>query len=63
MTKATLSDGQKYRLAQAQKILDLFEEANGRPANNVRELELWVASPEARATLDKSHGKDGKIIP
>jgi hypothetical protein len=63
MTKAASSDGQKYRLAQAQKILDLFQEANGRPASNVRELEKCVASPEGRATLDNHHDQDGKIIP
>jgi hypothetical protein len=40
-----------HRLAQAQRILDLFETANGRPARNVEELEKWIASPEGEAIL------------
>jgi hypothetical protein len=37
-------DAYKYRLAQAQKLLDLYEEANGKPASTVEELDRWVGS-------------------
>jgi hypothetical protein len=51
----------KIRLAQ--KLLDLFEGANRRPASTREELEQWVASPEGRAAVADDRGKDGKIIP
>lgn len=54
---------ERYRHAQAQKLLDLFEGAHGRPASTVEELEQWVASPEGRAALAYDHTPDGKIIP
>ena len=57
------SDAQKYRLLQAQKILDLFKEANGRPATGIAELENWVATPEGRAVLSRHHDEHGKLIP
>jgi hypothetical protein len=37
-------DPYKYRLAQAQKLLDLYEEANGKPASTVEELDRWVGN-------------------
>ena len=61
--ETTRRDAEKYRLAQAQKLLDLFEGANGRPARTVEELERWVGSPEGRAATACDRGKDGKIIP
>jgi hypothetical protein len=54
---------ERYRLAQAQKLLDVFEGANGRPASTVEELAQWAASPEGRAALAYDRTKDGKIIP
>jgi hypothetical protein len=69
MAKHTMSDDEKqtraerYREAQAQKILDVFERAHGRPASTVEELAQWVASPEGQAALAYYRDKDGKIIP
>ncbi len=66
MPRATMTDAMKaerYRLAQAQKILVLFEGAHGRPASTVEELSKWVASPEGNAALAAHHGPDGKIDP
>jgi hypothetical protein len=56
-------DAHKYRLAQMQKIIDLFTEACGHPPRSVEELESWVASPEGKAALAYDHTPDGKIIP
>jgi hypothetical protein len=44
-------DAEAYRLAQAQRMLDLFETANGHPARSLEELEKWVVSPEGQAAL------------
>ncbi|MCK1418907.1 hypothetical protein IVB55_39470 [Bradyrhizobium sp. CW4] len=54
---------ERYRNAQAQKLLELFESAHGRPAKTVKELEQWVASPEGRAVTAKHRDEDGHIIP
>ena len=62
----TLSDQihvHRYRLAQAEKLLDLFNEVHGRPAATVEELEEWVKSPKGRAATACHRGKDGKIVP
>jgi hypothetical protein len=53
-----------YREAQAQKMLDLFAEATGKPVpSNVEEFEAWAASPEGEAALRHHGDADGKIIP
>jgi hypothetical protein len=57
------SDAAKYRLRQAQKLLDLFEDANGRPAKDGDELSAWFASPEGRKAIAYDCDKEGKIIP
>jgi hypothetical protein len=36
-----LSDAEKYRMAQAQTLLDGFERHHGRPARSTDELEEW----------------------
>jgi hypothetical protein len=55
---------ENYQLAQAQKILDVFQAANGRPARTIEELEKWVGSPEGQAALAIHHNpKTGKIDP
>jgi hypothetical protein len=41
-----------YRLAQAQRILDIFETTNGWPARNLEELTKWTTSPEGQAALE-----------
>ena len=42
-------DAHANRLAQMQKLLDLFLAAHsGRPARTVEELEEWVGSPEGQ---------------
>ena len=35
-------DAEMYRLAQATKMLRLFEQAHGRPARDTEELTAWV---------------------
>jgi hypothetical protein len=57
------SDAEKHRLAQAQKMLDLFEGAHGRPAETVDELEAWLNSPEGKRATAYDRTQDGKIIP
>ncbi len=52
-----------FRLRQAQKLLDLFEGAHGRPAITLEELEHWVGSAEGKAVLADHHTREGKIIP
>jgi hypothetical protein len=56
-------DAEKYRLLQVQKIMDLFEQNNGRPAATVEELEQWIGSPEGRAATAYDRDPRGKIIP
>lgn len=53
----------KYRLQQAQKLLDIFEDANGKSATSMKELEAWLTSPEGRAVLAYDLDAEGKIIP
>jgi len=55
--------GEHYRLAQAQKLLDLFEGAHGRRARTADELAQWLASPEGHAATAYDRAADGKIIP
>jgi hypothetical protein len=45
------SDAEVYRLAQAQKLLGLFEIAHGRPATSIDELTRWMQSPEGEAVV------------
>ena len=52
-----------YRIAQAQKLIDLFEGANGRPARTTKELVEWVDSPQGRAATAYHCNNDGKIMP
>jgi hypothetical protein len=56
-------DAEEYRLAQAQKLLDLFAGAHGRKAKTIKELEAWVSSPAGKAALAYDQTPDGKIIP
>ena len=55
--------GELYRLAQAQKMLDLFETANGRPAATTKELGRWLNSPEGIAATANHRTANGKIDP
>jgi hypothetical protein len=59
----TTTDGHKYRLAQTEKLLALFEGAQGRPAETIEELEAWVGSGEGKAACAYDRTRDGKIIP
>jgi len=52
-----------HRIAQAQKMLDLFESAKGRPARTIEEISEWIASPEGKKATAYDRGPDGKIIP
>ncbi len=42
-------DAEKYRLAQARKLLSLFEDAHGRPATTTEELFDWMVRQKAKA--------------
>jgi hypothetical protein len=55
--------GDAYRLAQAQKLIDLYETAHCRPPSSVKEMEDWAATPKGKAILAGHHDEDGKIIP
>jgi hypothetical protein len=44
-------------------LLDLFEEANGRPTSSVKELEKWARSRDGRALLAAHLDENGKITP
>jgi hypothetical protein len=53
----------KYRLKVAEKMLDLFKEAHGRPCQDPKELEDWAVTAEGKAAFARHRGPDGKIIP
>jgi len=53
----------KDRLAQAQKLIDLFIGANGRPPRSPEEVKKWIDTPEGKAALADHQTPDGKIIP
>jgi hypothetical protein len=55
--------GHQYRLLQAQRMLDLFKEANGRPAETTDELTAWWISPAGRRAKAYDLDPEGKIIP
>ena len=57
------SDADKYRIMQAQKIFDLFEEANGKPPANSDEITDWAKSPDGREVIGRHLDERGKIIP
>jgi FkbM family methyltransferase len=56
-------DATRYRYAQIQKLLDLFEATNGRPASTPEELNSWVGSPAGKAATARHHTPEGTIIP
>jgi hypothetical protein len=39
----------EYRMPTAEKLLDLYEEANGRPADTIADLTEWILSPPGKA--------------
>jgi hypothetical protein len=51
------------RLAQVQKLMDLFEDANGRPVRTTEELERWMQSPAGQAATADHLTTQGKVIP
>ena len=59
----TKEAAEAYRLAQAQKMLDLFEDAHGRPARTIEELSEWTVSAEGERATAYDRSQDGKIIP
>jgi hypothetical protein len=56
-------DNQKLRQARAQKMLELYVGANGRPPANMKELAEWMASPEGEAATAYDTDPHGQIIP
>lgn len=42
----TTRDAEKYRLRQAQVLLDLFEEAHARKASTMEELKAWIGAQD-----------------
>jgi hypothetical protein len=57
------SDAEKYRLAQVEKLFDLFEGAHGRPAATIEEVEEWLKTPEGKKATAYDRTPSGKIIP
>jgi hypothetical protein len=41
----------EYRIPQAQKLLDLYEEANSRPATTPEELIKWLSTAADKAAI------------
>jgi hypothetical protein len=41
----------EHRIPQAQKLLDLYEEANGRPATTLQELIKWLSTAAGKAAI------------
>jgi len=41
----------EFCLGHAEKVLEVFEAAHGRPAQSVRELEEWVASSRGKRAI------------
>jgi hypothetical protein len=57
-------DAEAYRRRQAQRLLDLFESAHGRPASTVEDLTTWAGTPEGQAALAvNSNPETGHIEP
>ena len=52
-----------YHLAQAAKLISLFEKEHGDGPKTVEELSTWVGSPEGKAALAPHHDANGHIIP
>jgi hypothetical protein len=50
-------------LQQAEKILSLFADANGRPARTMEELTAWAASADGKRYLSAFRDANGHIIP
>jgi putative tryptophan/tyrosine transport system substrate-binding protein len=57
------TDAKKWRFAQAEKLLSLFQQANGRPGRIAEELNDRLGSPEGKAATAYDQTPDGKIIP
>jgi hypothetical protein len=57
------SDAHKWRLKQAEKILKLFKQSQGRDARDSDDLTVWLQTPEGEALLARHHDENGKIIP
>jgi hypothetical protein len=53
--------GEKWRLAQAKRLIDLFEQDMGH-SPTMKELEGWHESRRGRAILAANEDKNGKII-
>jgi hypothetical protein len=58
---ATMNDA--YRIRQAEKIFQLFEQANGRPPANSEDIIEWMKTPEGEALMSRHRDARGKIIP
>jgi hypothetical protein len=53
-----------YNIAQAQRILDLFQASTGRAAKSINELTNWATSPVGEAVLAINRDPEtGKIDP
>jgi hypothetical protein len=44
-----VSDQEEQKRSEAQRLLELFEEAKGRRPETDQELKDWLASPEGKA--------------
>ena len=51
---------EEYRMPQARKLLDLYEQSNGRPAETIADLTEWMMSPAGKAATgyDPEAGMD-----
>ena len=51
----------KYRLLQAEKILELYEQAHGHQARTIEELKQWAESAEGKRILAANSQQNGTI--
>jgi hypothetical protein len=54
------SDAKKYRLAQIQKIFDLYTATTGKSPTSPEEIDNWLKSPEGQKALAYDRVQTGK---
>jgi hypothetical protein len=61
--EANLTFLDEHRGAQWGKLLDVFQKAHGRPAQNDGELDEWIQSEAGKRAIAPHVDEWGKIIP
>jgi hypothetical protein len=58
----TRKAAERDRFAQAERLIDLFEDVHGRRAISARELVDWAASPEGLAAIACDSHRNRRIV-